>query len=129
MTSLSIMTTYTVIDCCNCGALFAVPEQVNDELVSSGATFCCPSGHRQHYTKSTARALKEEREKNARLLARLDQERAAAASLDRQRAAAKGQVTKIKRRIANGVCPCCNRTFKDLGRHMSSQHPDYVDQP
>lgn len=30
------------------------------------------------------------------------------------------------RRIAAGVCPCCRRSFTDLARHMSSQHPDYA---
>ena len=40
----------------------------------------------------------------------------------------KGQVTRIKKRVANGVCPCCNRTFKDLAAHMSTQHPDYIEQ-
>lgn len=23
-------------------------------------------------------------------------------------------------------CPCCNRTFQNLQRHMTSKHPDYV---
>lgn len=128
MSSLNILTTYAVIDCCKCGCLFAIPDQVNDELISSGKKFYCPNGHSQHYTESTETKLKKERDKNARLTARLDQEKAAAAALDRQRAAMKGQVTKIKKRVANGVCPCCNRTFKDLAAHMSTQHPDYVEQ-
>ncbi|HYC31767.1 MAG TPA: hypothetical protein VEB59_05720, partial [Gemmatimonadales bacterium] len=37
----------------------------------------------------------------------------------------KGVVTKIKRRVAGGVCPCCNRTFSDLARHMSGKHPGW----
>lgn len=28
-------------------------------------------------------------------------------------------------RIRNGVCPCCNRSFKDVHRHMKSQHPEF----
>jgi hypothetical protein len=27
--------------------------------------------------------------------------------------------------VANGVCPCCNRTFQNLARHMAGKHPDY----
>jgi hypothetical protein len=34
-------------------------------------------------------------------------------------------MTRIKKRVAAGVCPCCNRSFKDLARHMAGQHPDY----
>lgn len=40
-------------------------------------------------------------------------------------AAYKGQVTKVKRRVSKGVCPCCNRTFENLARNMESQHPAY----
>jgi hypothetical protein len=24
-----------------------------------------------------------------------------------------------------GVCPCCNRTFQQLARHMKAKHPGY----
>lgn len=37
----------------------------------------------------------------------------------------KGQLTKTKKRLAGGVCPCCNRSFVSLAKHMASQHPDY----
>lgn len=40
----------------------------------------------------------------------------------RKAAAARGQVTRIKNRIKNGVCPLCNRTFPNLARHMASKH-------
>ncbi len=44
-----------------------------------------------------------------------------------QRRAEKGHKTRIKKRVANGVCPCCNRSFKDLARHMKGQHPEFAD--
>ena len=47
----------------------------------------------------------------------------------RRRAAAKGQLTKVKKRVGNGVCPCCTRSFTDLARHMESKHPAYVERP
>lgn len=25
------------------------------------------------------------------------------------------------------VCPCCNRTFQNVARHIAGQHPDYAD--
>lgn len=40
--------------------------------------------------------------------------------------ATKGRLTKTKKRIANGVCPCCNRHFVNLERHMTGKHPDYT---
>ncbi|WP_159103999.1 hypothetical protein [Rhodopseudomonas sp. B29] len=45
---------------------------------------------------------------------------------ERRAAAARGQVTKIKNRVGHGVCPCCNRTFANLARHMAGEHPGYT---
>jgi hypothetical protein len=47
--------------------------------------------------------------------------------IKRSLTAHKGHTTRIKNRIAAGVCPCCNRTFKNLARHMGNKHPDYKD--
>lgn len=55
----------------------------------------------------------------------LQQQREKTRHKTRQLSAQKGVTTRIKNRIGNGVCPCCNRTFKNLARHMSGQHPDY----
>ncbi len=49
-----------------------------------------------------------------------------AAHQRRKAAAARGQLTKTKKRIAKGICPCCNRSFVNLERHMTGQHPDYA---
>ena len=32
----------------------------------------------------------------------------------------------LQYRVGHGVCPCCNRTFGDLYRHMSTKHPGYA---
>ena len=31
---------------------------------------------------------------------------------------------RIEKRIHAGVCPCCNRSFPNLQRHMAAKHPD-----
>lgn len=56
-----------------------------------------------------------------------NEQRAKVKQKTRQLAAQKGVTTRIKNRIANGVCPCCQRTFKNLARHMKGQHPNYRD--
>lgn len=33
----------------------------------------------------------------------------------------KAQTTRVK----NGVCPCCNRSFQNLKRHMNTKHPNW----
>jgi hypothetical protein len=86
-------------------------------------SFYCPNGHSLSYSQeSREEKLKRQLDQTARSLSwtqsRLE-------TTKRQKAAAKGQLTKTKRRIANGVCPCCNRTFADLAAHMHGQHPEY----
>ena len=29
---------------------------------------------------------------------------------------------RMRTRVMNGVCPCCNRTFQNLLRHMQTEH-------
>ena len=41
--------------------------------------------------------------------------------------AQKAAKTKLIKRIKNGICPCCNRTFKQLAAHMKNKHPEYVE--
>ncbi|WP_165394478.1 helix-turn-helix domain-containing protein [Pseudoxanthomonas winnipegensis] len=31
----------------------------------------------------------------------------------------------MRQRVMNGVCPCCNRTFENLRRHMHDKHPEF----
>lgn len=120
--------TLVVQECCSCGVRFAIPEGLNkralQERGSTGTVFFCPLGHRQWYIGETD-AEKEKRR-------RLDAEARATAIRDqleaekRSHAATKGAHTKTKRRVARGVCPCCNRTFANVHRHMESQHPEYA---
>lgn len=115
--------------CCNCGVMFAMPEALQERALRQrgpgGCQFYCPNGHPQHYTGKTDlekanERLQWERERAARLSAELDQ---TTASLRAQR----GVTTKLKRRIAGGVCPCCKRSFKNLHRHMAGQHPEFAE--
>ena len=94
-------------------------------------TFYCYNGHTQYFPhesdeeklkKSLANAKKrlEWAEQGAKL-ARQREDKA-----KRQTAAYKGIVTKTKKRVKHGVCPCCNRTFANMARHMKTKHPRYA---
>lgn len=118
--------------CYRCHVPFGIPQQWQDSLRESHATFYCPAGHGQHYNgKSDLEKAQERAARLERQVANREEdlrsERASHELTERRRRAAKGQLTKTKKRIANGVCPCCNRTFADLGRHMAGQHPDYAE--
>ena len=127
MTTTFINTgTYVVETCCRCGIDFGIPEDfyvaVRD---NSNKWFYCPNGHRQHYTVS--RATKLQRQLDAAHNAERDL-RNRLETTQRSRAALKGQVTKIKRRVGKGICPCCRRNFANLKHHMENQHPDWSEE-
>lgn len=124
--------TLEAVTCCDCGVMFGIEASHRAELLQNHAWFYCPNGHRQHYTAETEadkvrRELKRVRE-HADWLADLErQEREARQAADRSRAALKGQVTRIKRKVAAGQCPCCRTKFADLAAHMAESHPDFAD--
>lgn len=121
--------------CCCCGVPFAMPDSMQRERRQNpGTAFWCPNGHSQHYTGKTEEAKLREQLEASRLRA----ERAeAAAKRQRQRAvdaersasAYKGVATRQRNRIARGVCPCCNRYFPSMERHMQTNHPQYAGEP
>ena len=115
--------TYIVETCCSCGINFGVPNDFYEWARDhSDKWFYCPNGHRQHYGDSKSDRLQRELDSaNSRstgLSHRLDH-------ANRSRAALRGQVTKIKRRISKGICPCCRRNFANLKQHMEGQHPNW----
>ena len=95
-------------------------------------SFCCPYGHSAHYPAGPTieDKLRQERDRLAQRVAEKDDEitrqRSRADATERRLSAAKGRVTRIKNRVVHGVCPCCNRTFGDLQRHMASKHAGYA---
>jgi hypothetical protein len=117
--------------CKTCGITYAVPPQWLAERREDHQTWYCPNGHHWHFPgKSDTEKLRDELQRER---ARLDQANAEAdyqrkqrAAAERRTSAARGQVTKIKNRVAHGVCPCCSRSFSDLRRHMATKHPDYT---
>lgn len=118
--------TMYVETCCQCGVTFAFTTGYQAQKSKDGEIFYCPNGHGQHYSNSDAKKLKDaiatakREEENANWWREQAEEKA------RSLSATRGQITKIKNRIAKGVCPCCNRSFENLHNHMETQHPDYV---
>lgn len=73
--------------------------------------------------------MRRERDQLKQQLAQKDDQIAYQRSMrkttERQLIAQKGQVTKLRKRAKAGVCPCCNRTFVGLQRHMAQKHPEF----
>lgn len=116
LTATSHLVTET---CCECGVLYAMTRDFKAHRLADRAKFYCPNGHGQVYVGETA-AKKLERAE-AREVALKDQLAAAVRDAETLRVA----LLRDRQRFANGVCPCCNRSFGNVQRHMSTQHPDY----
>lgn len=120
-------------ECYKCKTSMWIPPALEEAARHAPGviTFFCAYGHGQVYAvgETEAEKLRRERDRLAQQIAQRDDEirrqRELREATERQLAAAKGQVTKIKNRVSAGVCPCCNRSFENLMRHMHSKHPDY----
>lgn len=128
-----VCTTLQVVTCGVCHMIFAMPQTLYDKtkFSSERGPFWCPAGHRLVWNTNEVQRLQQKLADKDVLLSALkgdiDRERNRHAASRRQLAAAKGVVTRIRNRVANGVCPCCKRHFANLHRHMESEHPKFLE--
>jgi hypothetical protein len=113
--------TFETEDCYKCGVVFAMTEDFRQRRLRDRKEFYCPNGHGQHYLRES------EGQKIQHLEARLASAGEARDHYKRSRDTMRGVVTKMKKRIGKGSCPCCKRHFTNVERHMKSQHPDYAE--
>lgn len=116
--------------CWSCGILYAAPRRFKEErLADISKSFYCPNGHATVFRKSEVDRLRERLEEEKRKTAWAEQGRDSVQKrLDhtsRSRDVYKGKLHAVKERIKNGVCPCCNRSFVNLKRHMATKHPRF----
>jgi len=105
-------------ECCNCHMTFAMTADFKRRKRNNRNMFYCPAGHPQHYTgKSEEEKLRDQ----------LNRERGRSTMLEDQRDRISRSYNRMRERVKNGLCPCCNRTFQNLLAHMRSKHPDFGD--
>lgn len=121
-----IQLSFEVHQCGTCGVIWALEDTFMDARRDDHQGWQCPNGH--------SFVFKGESERE-RLRRQLDEERRRVsatrdllAAEERSHAATRGHLTRTKKRVANGVCPCCGRTFQQLARHMKTKHPEYVEE-
>jgi len=128
---------FVTITCWRCKVQYGMTEEFY-RVAKQGAgniSFFCPNGHSASFAlgKTDEDKMREERDRAIQRVAEYQdyyqEARERAEKAERRVSAAKGQVTKLKKRAAAGVCPCCNRTFSDLSRHMAGKHPGFVSEP
>lgn len=111
-------------DCSQCGVPIYGPEQKQiGALAHKGKNnFHCINGHSQIYIGET------DAEKLAAVRVELNAALERESRANRLKEAARADLRRTKNRVANGVCPCCNRTFQNLAAHMKTKHTDYAGQ-
>ena len=131
MTGTLAYTGQLTVMTCWCGMRHAVPAELADYQERSHNDgrdvkgIYCPLGHT--HVPAGKGAAELEREKRERAEARTKAVADQLQSEARAHRATKGQLTKARKRIGKGVCPCCNRHFANVERHMTTQHPDYAE--
>ena len=108
--------------CGKCGIVWAMPRRFIDARREDKATFYCPNGDPRVFSESTAERLRRdlERERQVREAAE-----ARAGKAEHGLAQVTTAHRKMRQRVMNGVCPCCNRSFGNLREHMKTEHPDF----
>jgi len=115
----------TIVDtsCCVCNKEFALDlDYIKNRKNGSG--WCPYCGTALKWGGKTKEQIARERaelaeRRAAELTRQLESER-------RSKSAIRGQLTRVRRRVAHGVCPCCKRTVRQLAAHMKSKHPDFA---
>lgn len=110
------------LTCGTCGVNFAVDASLLETWRKEKGSFHCPNGHVRGWRESEADRLKKALavETQRRTMA----ESTATAEAKRAKKA-EDALSRERRRVGNGVCPCCDRTFANLMRHMAAKHPEY----
>jgi hypothetical protein len=93
--------------------------------------FYCPNGHNQYFPGETeAEKLKKELDaQKRRTEMAVAEAKSEAEARKRETTALKGKITKLSKRVANGVCPVpgCGRHFTNVERHVATKHPGFKD--
>lgn len=130
---MKIQTTITIesVRCGACGHIFGLETAYHQKLKSTGKSFYCPGGCCISYSETDAKRLEKEREariaEQRRFADRLELEVSRRQHAERSAISQRGAMTKLKKRVGSGVCPCCNRAFQNLAAHMKGQHPEFSD--
>lgn len=125
---VAVETTITITECAGCGVTFGIGLDFEKRRRDDHQSFYCPNGHSLSFPGKTE--LEKERDRLKRDAeyekSRADAWKDQAVAAENARRGQKAANTKLKKRIAAGVCPCCHRSFANVERHMTGQHPGYA---
>jgi len=138
MTTLNVTTELKTMTCPHCAGVFALSQSYIDEARRKGAfaqVWACPYCKEiRGYGKSS---VEEEKDALNAKIAELERSKKwaeerreyaekEATHFRKSRDGIKGALAKERKRVGNGTCPCCNRSFTNLQRHMATKHPHHA---
>lgn len=122
----------STINCGQCGGTYAINERFRKQCQEHSRSWHCPYcdcswGYRGPTAAERERAKRLELERRLRCEeANHERTREELDHTEHRRRAEKAAKTRIKRRVGAGLCPCCNRSFRNLAEHMKTKHPSEV---
>src|SRR5215510_9830604 len=120
-------------ECYHCKSTMWMPHElyVAAYAAKEKITFYCAYGHPQVFCTGESRldAMRRERDQAIQRVAQREdhirQLNNDLAHVTKQREELRRETRKVRARISHGVCPCCNRQFVNMAKHMKSKHPNY----
>lgn len=120
-------------ECCRCKSQMWLPNSLYDAARSARGkiSFFCAYGHSQVYVEGEPEEakLRRERDRLAQQIAQRDEEisglRKSWNEAEKRAVTKHRKIISMTKRAKAGVCPCCNRTFIALQRHMNAKHPAF----
>lgn len=132
--TITITAKLVSIECPNCSGIYAISENYQDEARKLGGfkqCWTCPyckeeRGYGESEADKLRKLITQMEQSNVRLEEAKRYAEQEADHFRKSRDAIKGVLTKERKRVGNGVCPCCNRSFINLKRHMKTKHPNHA---
>jgi hypothetical protein len=113
---------FILVECCRCATPFLMTKRMNRNFRENKDTFYCPIGHPQGYYGKNEKDKLEDELKKLRIEKDEQEQELQNKWLDEMNRANK--LDRKLKRVHNGVCPCCKRSFENLRRHMETKHPE-----
>lgn len=109
--------------CGKCGGVFALNKVFMDNARSNAGSYHCPYCETPWgWSENDADRLRKQLETRERELREAKCEILRKQQLLDAEQQARERAEKKLRRVNNGVCPCCKRSFSNLARHMATKH-------
>lgn len=134
MSNVTLGVELTIINCGECGGSYAINERYRETKHTSGGYWNCPYckcswGYGTSEIERVRKQLAAETAARERAQQRATELRASVEHERKRVQGYQGALTKVKKRVGKGTCPCCQRHFQNVQRHMATQHPEYATAP